>query len=71
MPTFREVERGIDSLALQLVDDREHVGRSHHDDVGSEVRDQLHLTLDHPSRDGYDGEAELLRASVGAEPPGE
>jgi hypothetical protein len=71
MPTLREHERGIDALALELVEDREHVGRGHHDQVRLEVDDQPHLPLGHPAGDGNHRAAEPLGAIVRPEPAGE
>jgi hypothetical protein len=35
----------VDALPLHLLGDRQHVRRRHHDDVGLEVENQLHLLL--------------------------
>ena len=59
------------ALALELVGDRQHVGRRHHDDVGLEVGDQLHLPLGHAARHRDHRAAEPLGAVVRAEPAGE
>ena len=40
-----ELARGSMPLPLHLLGDRQHVGRRHHDDVGPEIVDQLHLPL--------------------------
>ena len=41
MPISSDAAARIEPLALELVGDRQHVGRRHHDDVGLEVLDQL------------------------------
>ncbi len=69
-----EPERGggrVVALALHLVQDREHVGRRDHDDVGPEVPDEGDLALGHPAGDRDHGAAELLAPVVRAEPAGE
>ena len=67
----QRARRRVHALAFHLVDDREHVGRRDHDDVGPEVADQGDLTLGHTAGHGHDGAAELLRAVVRAEAAGE
>ncbi len=69
-----EPQRGcgrVVALALHFVDDREHVGRGHHDDVRAEVPDQGDLPFGHPAGDRHHRAAELLRAVVRAQPAGE
>ena len=61
----------IDALAVHLVGDCQHVARRHHDDVGLEIGDQLHLALGHAAAEGNDGEPEPLGAVMGAEAAGE
>jgi hypothetical protein len=61
----------VDALALHLVEDREHVGGRHHDDLGREVADELHLALGQAARDRDDRAAEPLGAVVGAQAAGE
>ena len=65
--TFARVE----TLASELVEDRQHVGRCDHDDRWLEVLDQRHLALRHAAGDRNDGAAEPLGAVVGAKPAGE
>ena len=71
MPTFSEDARGSSPARAEFVEDREHVGRRHHDDVGLEIVDQLHLPLGHAARDRNDRAAEPLGAVVRAEAAGE
>src|SRR5690606_22313187 len=62
---------GIDALALELVEQRQHVGRGDHDDLGLEVLDDLHLTRGHAAGGGNDGATQLLGSVVGPEATGE
>ena len=62
---------GVDLDAAELVQQRQHVGRRHHDDVGLEVAHQLDLTLRHAAGHRDDGAAQPLGAVVGAQPAGE
>ena len=39
----------VQALTAEFLGDAEHVGRRHHDDVGFEVGDQLHLPLRLPA----------------------
>ena len=71
MPSRRLQLRGVDLLPVELVGDRQHVGRRHHDDVGLEVDDQLHLALSEPAADRDYRGAEMLAAVVRAKPAGE
>ena len=71
MPTRREVAARIDALALELVEEGQHVRGRHHDDLGPEVLDQLHLACRHPAGRGDDRTAEPLGPVVRAEPAGE
>ena len=69
-----DLQRGfsrIELLGTELVEDRQHVGRRHHDDVGLEIEDELHLALGHAAGDRDHAAAEPLRAVVRAEPAGE
>ena len=61
----------IDALPFHFLGDRQHVRRRHHDDVGLEIDDQLHLTLGHAAGHRDHGAAELFGAIVGAQAPGE
>ena len=61
----------IEALLAELVEDRQHVGRRDHDDVGLEILDQLHLPLGHAARHGNDHAAEALGAVMRAQPAGE
>ena len=61
----------VDALPLELVQDRQHVGRGDHDDLGPEVRDELDLARGHPARGGDHGAPEPLRAVMRAQPAGE
>jgi hypothetical protein len=70
MPTLSEAAR-IHPLTLHFLGDGEHVRRRHHDDVGLEIGDQLHLSLGHPARHRDHRGAELFGAVVRAEPAGE
>ena len=70
-PTCSEDAARVEALRGELVDDREHVGRRHHDDLRPEVGDQLDLPRRHPARDRDDRRAEPLDAVVRAEAAGE
>ena len=52
--------------AAELVEDRQHIAWRHHDDVGLEIEDELHLALGHTAGDGDDRTAKLLGAVVRA-----
>ncbi|MGY4446225.1 hypothetical protein ACVWZR_000885 [Bradyrhizobium sp. i1.3.1] len=54
----------VELLALELVEDRQHVARRHRDDVGSEVVDELHLPLGHAAGDRHHGATKFFRAVV-------
>ena len=69
-PDLERAPSRVDSLALHLLRDRQHVRWGHHDDGGFEVGDELHLALGHPARHRDHGAAELLRAVVRTQPPG-
>ena len=56
---------GIQPLPLELIRDRQHVGRRHHDDVGLEIVDQLHLPFGEAAAHRNDRRAEMLTAVVG------
>ena len=71
MPTSQRAGARVEALARELVADRQHVGRRHHDDVGLEVLDQLDLALGHAARHRHHGAAEPLGAVVRAEAAGE
>ena len=71
MPNFRDDLRGSRLLALELVEDRQHVARRHRDDVGLEIVDQLHLPLGHAAGHRHHGAAEPLGAVMRAEAAGE
>src|SRR6266702_4798728 len=62
---------GVKFLALELIQDRQHVARRHRDDVGPEIVDELDLPLGHAARDRHHGAAELFGAVMHAEPAGE
>ena len=69
-----DLERGrarVAALAAELIEDRQHVGGRHRDDVGLEVGDQLNLPLGHAAGDGDGGEAEPLGAVVNTQAAGE
>ena len=61
----------VHALLFHLLGDRQHVRRRHHDDVGLEVGNDLHLPLGHAARNRDHRAAELLRAVVRAESAGE
>ena len=61
----------IDALALELVQQGEHVGGGHHDDLGAEVLDDLHLAGGHAAGGRDHRAARALRAVVRAQPAGE
>src|SRR6185369_7257664 len=61
----------IQALLRELVDDRQHVRRRHHDQPGPEVVDELYLTRRHAAGDRDDGAAEPLGTGVRAEAAGE
>src|SRR5581483_3370439 len=61
----------VEPLALELVEDREHVRRRHHDHGRLEVGEQPHLALRHAARHRHHGAAEPLRAVMRAEAAGE
>ena len=71
MPIAQRAGARVEPLARELVADRQHVGRRHHDDVGLEVLDQLDLALGHAARHRHHGAAEALGAVVRAEAAGE
>src|SRR5690606_37704263 len=62
---------GGDSLPVEFFRDDQGIGRRHHDDVGPQVHDQLHLFLGLPAGHGDDRTAGALRAIVGAQAAGE
>ena len=57
--------------ALELIGDRQHVGRRDGNNPGLEVADHPDLTLGEPARCGDHGAAQLLGAAVEAETAGE
>ena len=61
----------IDALIFELVQDRQHVGRCRHHDVGLEVADQLHLPVREAGGDRHHGQAEPFGAVMAAEAAGE
>jgi hypothetical protein len=61
----------VQALALELVQDRQHVARCHRDDVGPEVVDQLHLPLGHAAGDRHHRATEPFRAVMHAKSAGE
>ena len=61
----------VDALGAELVEDRQHVARRHHDDVGREIDDELHLPLGHAAGDRDDGAAQPLGAVMRAKSAGE
>jgi hypothetical protein len=61
----------IEALALELVGDRQQVGRRDHDDVRPEIVDQLDLALGHAAGHRHHRAVEPLRAVVRAEPASE
>ena len=61
----------VPALTLELVGDRQHVGRRDGDDAGLEVGDHPDLTLGEAARCGDHGAAQRLRARVEAEAAGE
>ena len=67
MPTSRLVERRIDPLARQLLDQHLHVRGRDHDDVWLQVLDQLHLLLGLAARHRNHGAAGALRTVVRAQ----
>ena len=62
---------GVETDTMIFVEDRQHVGRRDHDDLGAEVLDELHLPLGHAARYRHDRAAEALAAVMRAEPAGE
>src|SRR5664280_582244 len=62
---------GVDAAAGELIQQRQHVRRGNHDDVRPEVLDQRDLSLGHAAGHWNDRAAQLLRAVVRAQPPGE
>ena len=62
-----EAHGWIESLAHELFSDREHIGWRHHDDVGLEVADELHLLLRLASRHRDHHAAQMLGAVVNAQ----
>ena len=69
-----EPHRGVarvDTLALELVGDRQHVGRRHQHDPRAELADQLDLALAKAARHRHDRAAQPLRAVMRAETAGE
>ena len=71
MPTSRLVERRVDPLAPQLLDQHLHVRGRDHDDVRLQVGDQLHLLLGLAARHRDHGAAGALGAVVRAQAAGE
>ncbi|HTD60072.1 MAG TPA: hypothetical protein VK679_05430, partial [Gemmatimonadaceae bacterium] len=65
---FERALRRIDTEPHELVENREHVARRHHDDVGLEIGNELHLPLRHAARDGHHRAAEPLGPIVCTEP---
>ncbi len=71
IPIRSEAGARIEPLAGELVADRQHVGRRHHDDVGLEVGDQLDLALGHAARHRHHGAPQPLGAVMRAQAAGE
>ena len=61
----------VETLGAEFIQDRQHVGRRHHDDLGLEIGDQLHLPFGHAAGHRDHRAAERLRAVMRAEPAGE
>ena len=61
----------VDILRVEFVEDRQHVARRHHDDVGLEIGDEVNLPLGHAAGHRDDGAAEPLGAVMRAEAAGE
>ena len=61
----------IDALALELVGDRQHVGRRHQHDPRAELADELDLALAEAARHRHHGAAQPLGAVMRAEAAGE
>ena len=59
--------RRVHPLSLELIGDCQHVARRHHDDVGSEIIDQLHLPLGLSAAEWHDRQAQTLGAIVSAQ----
>jgi len=68
MPMRSELCAGIEALALDLVGDRQHVARRHHDDVGPEILDQLYLLLSLAAAERDHRQPRAFGAVVRAEP---
>ena len=71
IPTRSEVARGSSPWRSNSSASVQHVGRRHHDDVRTEVVDQLHLPLGLPPDIGTTVQPEPLGAVMRAEPAGE
>src|SRR5471032_2590908 len=71
--TERQVQliNDFEPLLPELVEDRQHVARRHHNDVGLEFVDELHLPLGHPAGNRHHRAAELFRAVMRAQAAGE
>jgi hypothetical protein len=67
MPTFSDERGRIDALALELLDDVQHVRGRDHDDRGLEVLDQLDLLLGLPAGHRHHRAAQALGAVVRAQ----
>ena len=71
MPTRIAVLARIDALALELVGDRQHVGRRHQHDPRAELADELDLALAEAARHRHHRAAQPLGAVMRAQPAGE
>ena len=63
--------RGVDALPLHFLGDRQHVRGRHHDDIGLEVLDQLHLLFGLAAGHRNHGAAQPFSAVVRAQAAGE
>ena len=70
MPTFKLTSSAGRALAPELIENGEHVARRHHDDVGREIADQLHLLFGLSARHRNDSAARRFGAVVRAQPAG-
>ena len=61
----------VEALLLELVENRQHVGRRDHDHVRLKIVDELNLSLGHAARHGDHRATEALGAVMGAQPAGE
>src|SRR5262249_26081672 len=68
---FQRGRSRINSLSAELIEDRQHITRRHHDDLWREIADELHLPLRLPAGHGDDRAAQAFRAVMRAEAAGE